>query len=376
MAIPVYTREQGGVIAVSIVCTLLPLLVIGLRFWARQVVHRHFDASDAWIIVAFTALLASWIGVLCMVFVGGFGLPGKYVEDTYGMDAIIAQEKAGYASLLGGVSAAYLCKISILSLYRRVFTIPGERLPFYAVLGLTLLCGLSTFVGFLAVVPIAAWWDPAAADRLTPAQKRHDDDFQLYTGVATCFTDVMILTFPLGQLYRLRIERWRKIGLMATFMVGFVTCIVAIIRTVATYVDLSNSATVQTLFRGLEPTIGIIAACLPLIHPLLRCSKGSGSGDRFTQRPPRKQQQHEPIAIRKTVKVTVTSSRTGRLSTTLRGWPLSRNSSQEPLGSRMAAGVTPPGSQDTELAVYGGAHSSSQGRNGLSQAESLASTTV
>lgn len=119
------------------------------------------------------------------------------------------------------MSAAYLCKISILSLYRRVFTIPGERLPFYAVLAVTLLCGLSTFLGYLTIIPIAAWWDPDAQDRLTDGQKWRNDDFQLYTGIATCGTDILILCFPLRQLYRLRIERWRKIGLMATFTVGF-----------------------------------------------------------------------------------------------------------------------------------------------------------
>ncbi|KAK8075232.1 hypothetical protein PG997_009895 [Apiospora hydei] len=323
MAIPVYTREQGGVVAVAVVCTLVPLLVIGLRFWARQVVHRRFDASDTWILVAH---------VMKVVFEGGLGLPEDIVEATYGRDAGIAHAKAGYASLIGGVSAAYLCKTSILSLYRRVFTLPGERLPFYAVGALTLLCGLSTLVGYFAVVPIAKQLVPRP--HFTDAEKMRNDGFQLYTGIATCFTDVMILCFPLGKLYRLRMDRRRKIGLMATFMVGFITCIVAIIRTVATYVNLSNSATVQTLFRGLEPTVGIIAACLPLLHPLLRCSSRDEGVDRFTQKPPRRgqQQQQQPGAgIRKTVKVTVTLSRNGG-QTTLGGWR-SSNSSQEPLGA-------------------------------------------
>ncbi|KAK7962715.1 uncharacterized protein PG986_003540 [Apiospora aurea] len=283
MAIPVYTREQGGVVAVAVVCTLVPLLAIVLRFWARQIVHRRFDASDAWILVAFTALLASWIGVLCMVFEGGLGLPEDVVKATYGRGAGIAHAKAGYASLIGGVSAAYLCKASILSLYRRVFTLPGERLPFYAVGALTLLCGLSTLVGYFAVVPLAKQLVPDP--HFTDAETTRNDGFQLYTGIATCFTDIMILCFPLGKLYRLRMDRRRKIGLMATFMVGFITCIVAIIRTVATYVNLSNSATVQTLFRGLEPTVGIIAACLPLLHPLLRCSSRDEGVDRFPQSP-------------------------------------------------------------------------------------------
>ncbi|KAK7914268.1 hypothetical protein PG985_011971 [Apiospora marii] len=330
MAIPVYTREQGGVIAVAIVCTLLPLLAIGLRFWARQVVHRRFDASDTWILVAF----------------------------------------AGYASLIGGVSAAYLCKISILSLYHRVFTLPGERLPFYAVAFVTLGCGLSTWLGYFTIVPIAKQLDPDA--QFTEAEKKRNADFQLYTGIATCFTDVMILCFPLGKLYRLRMDRWRKIGLMATFMVGFITCIVAIVRTVATYVNLSNSATVQTLFRGLEPTIGIITACLPLMHPLLRCSSREGRADRFTQKPPRRQQRQEQSSssagIRKTIKVTVTSSRNGQ--TTLRGWR-SSSSSQEPLGASAAA---PELHEGTELAVYGTQRR--EGNGPSSHPGSLASTAV
>ncbi|KAK8043570.1 hypothetical protein PG993_006000 [Apiospora rasikravindrae] len=277
--------------------------------------------------------------------------------------------KAGYASLIGGVSAAYLCKISILSLYRRVFTLPGERLPFYAVAAVTLLCGLSTFVGFFVILPIAKQLVPDP--QLTEAEKIRDDGFQLYTGIATCFTDVMILCFPLGKLYQLRMDRRRKIGLMATFMVGFITCIVAIIRTVATYVNLSNSATVQTLFRGLEPTVGIIAACLPLLHPLLRCSRDEGA-DRFTQKPARgrhRQQQQPGAGIRKTVKVTVTSSRNGG-QTTLRGWR-SSNSSQEPLGAGAAA--HPESHEETELAVYGGHRREG---NGPSQVGSLASTAV
>ncbi|KAK8061553.1 hypothetical protein PG994_007919 [Apiospora phragmitis] len=307
---------------------------------------------------------------MCMVFEGGLGLPEDIVKDNYGIDAGIAHAKAGYASLIGGVSAAYLCKISILSLYHRIFTLPGERRPFYAVAALTLLCGLSTFVGYFVIIPIAKQLDPRL--KLTDAEKTRDDGFQLYTGIATCFTDVMILCFPLGKLYQLRMDHRRKIGLMATFMVGFITCIVAIIRTVATYVDLSNSATVQTLFRGLEPTIGIIAACLPLLHPLLRCSRGDS--DRLTQKPARRwQKQQQPqsgAGIRKTVKVTVTSSRNGA-QTTLRGWRGS-NSSQEPLGAGAAAA---PEShvEETELAVHG---ANRRERNGPSQAGSLASTAV
>lgn len=151
------------------------------------------------------------------------------------------------------------------------------------------------------------------------------------------------------------------------------TCIVAIVRTVATYVNLSNSAAVQTLFRGLEPTIGIITACLPLLHPLLRCSREGRGGDRFTQKTPRRRQQQQQSSssitgIRKTVKVTVTSSRNGQ--TTLRGWR-SSNSSQEPLGASAAAPVLHEG---TELAVYG--TQQRQEGNGPSHPGSLASTTV
>lgn len=149
------------------------------------------------------------------------------------------------------------------------------------------------------------------------------------------------------------------------------TCIVAIIRTVATYVNLSNSATVQTLFRGLEPTIGIITACLPLLHPLLRCSR-EGRPNQFTQKPPRRQRQRQQqssstTGIRKTIKVTVTSSRNGQ--TTLRGWR-SSSSSQEPLG---ASATAPELQEGTELAVYG---TQRQERNGPSHPGSLASTAV
>ncbi|KAK7985411.1 hypothetical protein PG988_003033 [Apiospora saccharicola] len=306
-----------------------------------------------------------------VVFEGGLGLPEEVVKETYGRDAGVAHAKAGYASLMGGVSAAYLCKISILSLYHRVFTLPGERLPFYAVAAVTLGCGLSTWLGYFFILPIAKQLVPDPD--LTTAEKARNNDFQLYTGIATCFTDVMILCFPLGKLYQLRMDRRRKIGLMATFMVGFITCIVAIIRTVATYVDLSNSATVQTLFRGLEPTIGIITACLPLLHPLLRCSRESRAGDRFTHKPPRRQQQQKQqssslsTGIRKTVKFTVTSSRNGQ--TTLRGWR-SSSSSQEPLEASAAA---PELQEGTELAVY---NTNRQEGNGPSHPGSLASTAV
>lgn len=127
--------------------------------------------------------------------------------------------QAGYASLIGGVSAAYLCKISILSLYHRIFTLPGERLPFYVVAFVTLGCGLSTWLGYFTIIPIAKQLVPDP--QLTPTETKRNDDFQFYTGIATCFTDIMILCFPLGKLYQLRMDRRRKIGLMATFMVGF-----------------------------------------------------------------------------------------------------------------------------------------------------------
>ncbi|KAI4239250.1 MAG: hypothetical protein LQ349_000505 [Xanthoria aureola] len=87
-------------------------------------------------------------------------------------------------------------------------------------------------------------------------------------------TDILILTLPIPVVWKLRLRRSKKIGVLGIFLLGSFVCIAGIVRFFyikqIVPLDLTWTQTNTAIWSTIEPSIGIVSACLPIMGPVLR----------------------------------------------------------------------------------------------------------
>jgi hypothetical protein len=190
------------------------------------------------------------------------------------------------------------CKISILLLYSSVFAVPVVIWTARGAIVFIALWALATIItGCLICRPFAMNWD-----QTIPGGHCGDQILSFtITGVLNLITDVMVLVLPLPYLYKLQMRLYKKLVLMGVFSVGLLcvsscsvvlptihlltparTCVVSAIRihtlSSMNFADLTYSMPSANIFSGLEPSVAVTLACIPLLRPLLGRNKGSSGG--------------------------------------------------------------------------------------------------
>jgi hypothetical protein len=65
-----------------------------------------------------------------------------------------------YFSILSYCVGLTFTKVSILTQYRRIFSVKGARVPIYIVMGICVASGLAAFFTFaFTCIPVDAFWD-------------------------------------------------------------------------------------------------------------------------------------------------------------------------------------------------------------------------
>ncbi|KAI4161212.1 MAG: hypothetical protein LQ342_005108 [Letrouitia transgressa] len=196
----------------------------------------------------------------------------KWFRIPYGADDyMIVAGLAVYAISLVYASAILTIKLSILLFYRRIFTTKNFIL-------VTNLTGLVVIAWWIAVVftqifscrPVHGFWNRAVEPtciKPTP----------YYVGVAVpnIATDIVLLALPVRMILGLQLSTGQKIGLTATFLTGGFVVAASLIRIfkllpTSTQTDLFWSWTDSGTWTSIEPSVGVICACLPTLRPMLR----------------------------------------------------------------------------------------------------------
>ncbi|KUI71035.1 hypothetical protein VM1G_07034 [Cytospora mali] len=220
-----------------------------LRLVARRIAHRRLDAEALY---------------------GGFGWHRQEVTDTFGAGTIKEYHIIILPLELFWTLSLSLSKISLLLLYIKVF--PVSRLTL--VCKITCVCvALFAISGVLCTLlicqPIQYNWDLSLPGGHCGNQKAV---FGFY-GVMNLATDVMVLALPIPSLMKLKLPSYKKVALVTTFSVGFLTCIASVIRlgflATVDYVDITYSSLPFVLMSAVEPALAVTCACVPLMRPLL-----------------------------------------------------------------------------------------------------------
>ncbi|KAL4744745.1 hypothetical protein BDW72DRAFT_199286 [Aspergillus terricola var. indicus] len=91
--------------------------------------------------------------------------------------------------------------------------------------------------------------------------------FQSYTSVSAIVLDIITVVLPMPLLWNLSMTRRRKCGLSVIFGLGILICALTILRLIISYQYETSNITIQSavasFLSALEPTLGIIIACMP-----------------------------------------------------------------------------------------------------------------
>jgi hypothetical protein len=109
-----------------------------------------------------------------------------------------------------------IIKLSILSMYRRLFPSRTIRVATGVLGGISVTWALSYIVVIsLQCMPLQKWWAPGTEGTCL-------DLFAIYLGnaIPNIFTDVSILALPITQVWRLQVRLWQRIVLIGIFLLG------------------------------------------------------------------------------------------------------------------------------------------------------------
>nr|XP_036583744.1 CFEM domain-containing protein [Colletotrichum truncatum]KAF6792887.1 CFEM domain-containing protein [Colletotrichum truncatum] len=173
-----------------------------------------------------------------------------------------------YMACLGAIKA------SILFLYLRIF--PDER--FRKILWCTQVFNLLLVVAFVATTigscqPVNFFWNGWAGEM--KGKCINLNAFAMCHGVLNVALDVWMLILPATQVWHLKMQWQRKLGVMLMFGVGvFLTAVSAYrIRTLllfATSYNVTADSFQSSLWSHIELCVGIFVACLPSTRQLWR----------------------------------------------------------------------------------------------------------
>ncbi|KXG51614.1 uncharacterized protein PGRI_090070 [Penicillium griseofulvum] len=185
---------------------------------------------------------------------------------------MVIMKKILFAYLIVYLAELLLIKFSILMFYRRIF---GMNWMIWSTLVISYgWCIGSMIAALCACDPISYFW----SEITDPTSGSYRYDFYYYyigNAAANVVTDVLILLVPMPIVWKLQMRTTQKLGVCAMLLLGGFVCIASGIRIhYLTYlkgnVDITWALGSVSVWSTIEPCIGIICACLPVLQPFVR----------------------------------------------------------------------------------------------------------
>ncbi|KAI9808067.1 MAG: hypothetical protein M1826_004364 [Phylliscum demangeonii] len=267
--------KAASVLAVHVVMPALATVATVARVVARRINQVPLGADDYTLSVAL--LFAFGLAATAIASVhNGLG----HHDYSVPVAALENFSKGAYAFEILYAICVMLVKISILLLYRALFTTRAFRTAVLVVAGYVMMLGVaSTLVTLFKCKRVSDGWKiPGAGECID------DVSFFVSTSALNLVADVVILVLPMPVVWRLQILPRQKVALTAIFTLGSCACVAAAVRLgFVAHLGASTDAPDITWFTVdplnwslIEPCVGIICACLPALGPLLRAFGGRG----------------------------------------------------------------------------------------------------
>ncbi|KAJ5507773.1 hypothetical protein N7527_009916 [Penicillium freii] len=271
-------NSRGNVyLAVDATLVVLSTIVVAIRVAAR--VAKSTLGWDDYVICLSIVLAYSMLGEA--IFWARDGGLGKHMSE------LSIAEKSFFANEISYTLLVPTIKISILLLYRRIFSVPKFQLASLLTGGLVLSWCLSVSITVLLQCrPIALNWNKQLSGTCINSKQ-----FFFGNAISNLIIDAVILALPIPMVLQLQLRLSQKLSILGIFLLGGLyvyipptpteykltessVCVASIMRVVTLNIfesgDVSYSIMEAATWTFVEPCVGIICACLPTIRPVLR----------------------------------------------------------------------------------------------------------
>ncbi|KAK7985461.1 hypothetical protein PG996_005297 [Apiospora saccharicola] len=266
----IQNEKQTVLVALATVFAVLPTGAVGLRIYARRASGKRMQLSDGLIVLDNVAMLAYWILVIYTTLVAGTK-DGDLRTNTElaktDMGFYLSYHRIETAIKLVWALLVYLLKFSTLALLPEIFFSCSKAVR-WTIRIASIVCASASITATLYIdSPTERWCDLTNP----PMDMRKMNKVNgIFNTVTTVVLDFAIFCVPIWQLVSIRLKSRRKTLIIASFALGFTTCVVALVRTILVYTNQTKplNALVQSFLLGLEPSVGIIAVSIPLFRRL------------------------------------------------------------------------------------------------------------
>ncbi|KAJ8070669.1 hypothetical protein OCU04_001040 [Sclerotinia nivalis] len=256
----------GSTIALAVFLGIALILVI-MRVYVRLTRAGRFYLNDYFFFIGATMATAFTV---CSMIIFAQGVGGHHVLEVVELvpERLITSMKLLIAAEFCWVLSVAFLKLSILHLYVQVFGVDRRFLWAAGILAfLVVLIGIIAIsLGATNCKPFPAYWTLIG----------HCVSFKpsfLATGILNLVVDLFILILPMLKLWYLHMAMSKKLGLLFVFGIGFGICGISAwrIQVISDYdfLDITYQIQYLGLTTGLEIVLGVIIACIPIVHPAL-----------------------------------------------------------------------------------------------------------
>ena len=173
-----------------------------------------------------------------------------------------------------------LFKLSFLFFYRRIFKVQPSFRKFNDIIIVFIIVWALAFmfaeIGICGGQPTVLW-DPESEASSCSNHKYLDFAFSITDVIG----DILVIIMPFPYIRKLKINLREKLAISSIFMLGALSTAACIVRlyfvSMAVSADQKSSASHNTgtppaIWSGIEGSVGVLAACLPPLGPLIRKS--------------------------------------------------------------------------------------------------------
>ncbi|KAM0815891.1 putative Integral membrane protein [Seiridium cardinale] len=275
----------GWLICFIVICNIF---VIG-RLWGTwmSVSNRSRVIAEDIFIALSGVLLNVIIANLMLATRYGLGLHNYAVnakDDNYPSNLSKAFMHVWITMVL--MSSFFVCiKMTLLLFYKRLFILSstGMRFFWWANLVYILLWFFGGTGFYLFQCKPVQWYFLqyfARAGKPVPGNMTGQCEATTVLHVSmpmifSLISDVSLLALPVWAIWKLRLEKRKRMGLIAVFGIGLVACLLELARILALVIDTddkldpSYGVAVFLILTAAEETTAVVCACLPVIGPQL-----------------------------------------------------------------------------------------------------------
>jgi len=269
MALP---SRAASLVALCVVFWILAIAAVIFRLWSRRIKSQRLLWNDYACLVALVFTSGVVICNIVAVADGGVGYHTKLVS----MSEQLVSLKIYTVVWILQAAANTFVRLSFLHLLLKIFGIQKWfKSTVWLLTGLTVAYMVGCLITFFALcTPFEANWNPMAphahcGNRYLPF---------LLSAVFNFLLDLAIIIAPMPLLWGLQTSVDKKWALTIVFGCGTVVCVMTVLRTVAVVdfnpiaakLDFTYTVYYDALWSSLEPSLGVVNTCLPVMAPVIQ----------------------------------------------------------------------------------------------------------